>query len=151
MKPLQNKSKKKHHPSKREKGRTTQTLKRERERERERENQHPTRGMSHYGLAIYMKKYLKAKKEEELWKLNYISPCKNKNLSEKKSFKRKPKSFKIYYYNSIITNPKFQTQAKISSSSFKNRPSIKIDLLLLLLLPMGQNPLSYYTLLDWIT
>jgi hypothetical protein len=30
----------------------------------------------HYGLAIYIKKYLKAKKEE-LWKLNSnISPCK---------------------------------------------------------------------------
>jgi hypothetical protein len=27
------------------------------------------------GLAIYIKKYLKAK-EEELWKLIYISPCK---------------------------------------------------------------------------
>jgi hypothetical protein len=27
-----------------------------------------TRGVSHYGLAIYIKKYVKAK-EEELWKL----------------------------------------------------------------------------------
>jgi hypothetical protein len=50
--------------------------------------------------------------------------------------------------NSIVTNLKFQTQAKISS--FKN-PHIKIDLLLLLLLLLslllpsrGQNPLSYY-------
>jgi hypothetical protein len=34
-----------------------------------------TRCVSHYGLAIYMKKYLKAK--EELWKLKYISPCKS--------------------------------------------------------------------------
>jgi hypothetical protein len=29
----------------------------------------------HCGLANYIKKYLKAK--EELWKLKYISPCKN--------------------------------------------------------------------------
>jgi hypothetical protein len=35
-------------------------------------------GVSHRGLAIYIKKkYLKAKEEEELWKLKYISPCKN--------------------------------------------------------------------------
>jgi hypothetical protein len=31
-----------------------------------------TRGVSHYGLAIYIKKYLKAK-EEELWKLKYFT------------------------------------------------------------------------------
>jgi hypothetical protein len=30
------------------------------------------RGVSHCGLAIYMKKYLKAK-EEELWKLKYFT------------------------------------------------------------------------------
>jgi hypothetical protein len=34
-----------------------------------------TRGVSHCGLAIYIKTYLKAK--AELWKLKYISPCKN--------------------------------------------------------------------------
>jgi hypothetical protein len=35
--------------------------------------------VSHYcGLAIYIKKKeLKKAKEEELWKLNYFSPCKN--------------------------------------------------------------------------
>jgi hypothetical protein len=31
-----------------------------------------TRGVSHYGLAIYIKKYLKAK-EEELWKFKYFT------------------------------------------------------------------------------
>ncbi len=31
-----------------------------------------TRGMSHFGLTIYIKKYLKAK-EEELWKLKYFT------------------------------------------------------------------------------
>jgi len=30
-----------------------------------------TRGVSHHGLAIYIKKYLKAK--EELWKLKYFT------------------------------------------------------------------------------
>jgi hypothetical protein len=34
-----------------------------------------TMGVSHCGLAIYIKKHLKAK--EELWKLKYFSPCKN--------------------------------------------------------------------------
>jgi hypothetical protein len=49
------------------------------------------------------------------------------------------------YYNSIITNLKFQQNlAKISS--FQNPHIIKIDLLLLLLPSRGQNPLSYYTL-----
>jgi hypothetical protein len=48
--------------------------------------------VSHFGLAIYIKKYLKAK--EELWKLKYISPCKN-ILIFKKILQKKPKSFKI--------------------------------------------------------
>jgi hypothetical protein len=43
----------------------------------------------------------------------------------------------IYYYNSIITNLKFSTQAKISSSSknphIKNRPIFNMG---------DQNPLS---------
>jgi hypothetical protein len=34
-----------------------------------------TRGVSHCGLAIYIKKYLKAK-EEELWKLKYFTIAK---------------------------------------------------------------------------
>ncbi len=38
-----------------------------------------TRLVSHYGLAIYNKKYLKAK--EELWKFKYFSMQKN-NLKE---------------------------------------------------------------------
>jgi len=43
-------------------------------------------------LPFYIKKYLKAK--EELWKLKYISPCKN-ILIFRKSSKKRPKSFKI--------------------------------------------------------
>jgi len=50
MKPCKISKKQKHHPSKREMEGTTQR------RERERENQHPTRGVSYYGLAIYIKK-----------------------------------------------------------------------------------------------
>jgi hypothetical protein len=49
-----------------------------------------TRGVSHCGLAIYIKKYLKAK--EELSKLKYFSMQKY-NL--KKILGIKPKSFKI--------------------------------------------------------
>jgi hypothetical protein len=43
-----------------------------------------TRGVSHFGLAIYMKKYLKAK--EELWKLKYFTM--QKTIIFKKSSKR---------------------------------------------------------------
>jgi hypothetical protein len=38
----------------------------------------PTRGVSHCSLAIYIKKYLKAK--EELWKLKYFTMQKYTNL-----------------------------------------------------------------------
>jgi hypothetical protein len=38
------------------------------------------RGVSHYGLAIYIKKYLKAK--EELWKLKYFTVQKYINLQK---------------------------------------------------------------------
>jgi hypothetical protein len=43
------------------------------------------------GLAIYIKKYLKAK-EEELWKLKYFTMQK---YHLQKDLKKKPKSFKI--------------------------------------------------------
>jgi hypothetical protein len=55
--------------------------------------------MSHYGLAIYIKKYLKAK--GELWKL--------KNIIFKKSSKRNQNPSR--YYNSI-TDFKFQHKPK---------------------------------------
>jgi hypothetical protein len=47
--------------------------------------------VSHCGLAIFIKKYLKAK-EEELWKLKYFTMQKY-NLQ--KILKKEPKSFKI--------------------------------------------------------
>jgi hypothetical protein len=58
-------------------------------------------------LPIYIKKYFKAK--EELWKLKDFT-FQIYNL-QKKSSKRNPKSFSTYY-NSIITNLKFQHKPK---------------------------------------
>jgi hypothetical protein len=53
------------------------------------------RGVSHCGLANYIKKYLKA--EEELWKLKYFTMQK---YNFKQIIYKKPKSFKIsYLYN----------------------------------------------------
>jgi hypothetical protein len=75
--------------------------------------------VSHCGLAMYIKKYLKAK--EELWKLKYFTIQKYINLQKSSKRNQNPSR----YYNSI-TNLKFQTQAKISS--VKN-PHIKIELL----------------------
>jgi hypothetical protein len=48
------------------------------------QNQLWTRGVWHYGLAIYIKKYLKAK--EELWKLKYFTMQKY-NLKKKNPLK----------------------------------------------------------------
>jgi hypothetical protein len=63
--------------------------------------------VSHSGLAIYIKKYLKAK--EELWKLKYFSP--GKNIIFKKSALRETKN-PSRYHNSIIINLKFQHKPK---------------------------------------
>jgi hypothetical protein len=63
-----------------------------------------TRGVSHCGLAIYIKKYLKAK--EELWKLKYFTMQKY-NLQETSKRNQNPSR----YYNSII-NLKFQHKPK---------------------------------------
>jgi hypothetical protein len=62
-------------------------------------------GVSHYGLAIYTKKYLKVK--EELWKFQYFTMQKY-NLQKKSSKKNQTFS---RYHNSII-NPKFQHKPK---------------------------------------
>ncbi len=67
-----------------------------------------------------------------------ISPC--ENITFKNSSKRNQNPSR--YYNSITTNLKCQHQAK--TSSFKHPHIIKIDLLLL---PRGQNPLSYLPIL----
>jgi hypothetical protein len=80
------------------------------------------------GLAIYIKKYLKKKKE--LWKFKYFTMQKY-NLQLKTSKRNQNPS---RYCNST-TNLKFQHKPKLSS--FKNY-HIKMDLLLL----RGQNPLE---------
>jgi hypothetical protein len=82
-------------------------------------------------LPFTLKRILRQKKN---YGNSNISSC--KNIVFKKSSKRNKNPSR--YYNST-TNLKVSTQAKISS--FKN-PHIKIHLL-----PRGQNPLTYYTLL----
>jgi hypothetical protein len=54
-----------------------------------------TRGVSHCGLAIYIKNYLKAK-EEELRKLKYYLTMKKYNLQKKKSYKRNQNPSRYY-------------------------------------------------------
>jgi len=64
-----------------------------------------TRGVSHCSLAIYIKKYLKAK--DELWKLKYFT-------MQNCNFQRNPlkeTQNPSGYYN-LITNLKFQHQPK---------------------------------------
>jgi len=70
-----------------------------------------------------MKKCVNAK--EELWKNSKIFHH-EKNIIFTKSSNRRNKNPSIYYYNSIITNPKFQYNPK-KKSSFKN-PHIKTNL-----------------------
>jgi hypothetical protein len=75
-------------------------------------------GVSHCGLAIYIKKYLKAK--EELRKLKHFTM--QNYIIFKKSSKRNQNPSR--YYNSIITNLKFQHKPKyimFKKSSYKNK------------------------------
>jgi hypothetical protein len=65
-------------------------------------------------------------------KKNYGNPCKNIIFQKSSKRNQNPSS---YYYNSIVTNLKYQHKPK--TSSFKN-PHIKIDLLL----PRGEIPLK---------
>jgi hypothetical protein len=99
------------------------------------ETHNQTRGVIQCGLAIYIKNILRQKKNDGN---PNISPCKKFVILKKNSSERNQNPSR-YCYNSI-TNLKFQHKPK--TSSFKN-PPIKIDLLIL---PRGQNPLSYYTL-----
>jgi hypothetical protein len=69
-------------------------------------------------LPFTVKRYLQVK--EELWKLKYFT-MQNYIIFKKSSTRNKNPS--RYYYNSIITNLKFQHKP-----SFKN-PHLKIDLL----------------------
>jgi hypothetical protein len=91
-----------------------------------------------WALPFTLKSVLRQKKN---YGNSNISPSMQKyNLQ--KILSRRNQNPSRYYNNSIITNiSSFNTSQKLSS--FKN-PPIKIDLLLLL--PKGQNPLSYYIL-----
>jgi hypothetical protein len=62
--------------------------------------------VSYYGLAIYIKKYLKAK--EELWKLKYFTM--QKYNFQKISSKKRNQNPSRYYYS--VTNLKFQHKPK---------------------------------------
>jgi hypothetical protein len=112
------------------------------------ENLKETRGVSLcIFVSIYSKKYLKAK----IMKIQIFHNVKIQ--SSKTSSKINKNQNLSRYHNSIITNLKFQHKPKYHLSKIFNKtyhphtifknPHIKIDLLLL---PRGQNPLSYYTL-----
>jgi hypothetical protein len=67
------------------------------------------------------------RQKEELWKLKYFTMQKYNLQKSPFKIKKNQNPSRYYYYNSIITNLKFQHKPKISS--FKN-PHIKTDLLL---------------------
>jgi hypothetical protein len=81
--------------------------------------QSKTRGVSQCRLAIYIKKYLKAKRRSMKIQIFHHA----KIQSSKKSSQRNQNPSR--YYNSIITNLKFQHKPKyhLSKSSYKNRPT----------------------------
>jgi len=84
------------------------------------QSRYQTRGVSHYGLAIYIKKYLTEK--EELWKFKYFT-CKNIIFKTRIP----PKETKIL--QDIITLQlisSFHTSQNITfqKSSYQNRPII---------------------------
>jgi hypothetical protein len=70
---------------------------------------------------MHIKKYITAK--EELWKLKYFTMQKY-NLQKILKKKKKTQNPSRYYYNSIITNLKFQHKPKtiiFQKSSYKNK------------------------------
>jgi hypothetical protein len=79
-----------------------------------------TRGVSHYGLAIYIKKVCILRQKKNYGTSN-ISPC--KNIIFKKSSERNQNPSR--YYNSRANLKSFNTSQNIifhKSSSYKNRP-----------------------------
>jgi hypothetical protein len=87
-------------------------------------NLYTTGGVSHCGLAIYIKNYLKAK--EELWKFQYFT-MQNHNLQKK--FVKETKILQDIITLQLISS--FNTSQNIifQKSSYQNRPR-------------GQNPLK---------
>jgi hypothetical protein len=94
------------------------------------------------GLAIYIKKsILRRQKKKNYENSNIISQC--QNIIFKKNPVKETKILQDIYYNSIITNLKFQQKPKYHSLS-KN-PDIKIDLFIIIIIIVFQKiPLSYY-------
>jgi hypothetical protein len=68
--------------------------------------------VSHRGLATYIKKCLKGK--EELWELKYFTNA--ELFSSKNPLKETQILQDINFYNSIITNLKFQLKPKYQIS-----------------------------------
>jgi hypothetical protein len=93
-----------------------------------------------------LKRYLKGKRRIMEKTLKYFTMQKKKK-SSKKPLKESKNPSRYYYYNSIITNLKFQHNPK--RSCFKN-PHIKINLLLLLLLrgPIKSLKLLLYSIMN---
>ncbi len=91
-----------------------------------------TRGVSHYGLAIYLKSILRQKKNDGN---SNISPC--KNIIFKTSSGRNPKSIKILErYNESISSLNTSQNISFQKSSYKNRPILYIKSSSLCVRPM---------------
>jgi hypothetical protein len=92
------------------------TKSKKKEKENRKKVEKKARGVSHCDLAIYIKKYLKKVKEQSL-NLKYFTMQKY-YLQKKKTSKRNQNPSRYYYYNSIITNLKFQHKPKYHLSKF---------------------------------
>jgi outer membrane protease len=93
--------------------------------------------VSHFGLAIYIEKYLKAK--EGIMETQIFHHSK-KYIIFQKSSKRNQNPSRYYYNYSIIINLKFQHKPRYRLSkihSYKKIDLLFLLLLLLLLLPRG--------------
>jgi hypothetical protein len=80
-----------------------------------------TRGVSHSGLAIYIEKYLNAKKE--LSKFKYISQCRN-IIFKKKSSKRNQNPSRYHNPLQPISSSNRSQNIIFQKSSYKNKPTI---------------------------
>jgi hypothetical protein len=89
-----------------------------------------TRDVSHCGLAIYIKKYLKAK--EELWKLKYFT-MQTYNLQ--KNPLKETEIIQVIITLFLISCFNTSQHIILKKSSYKNRP-----------INQGPKSLSYYTL-----
>jgi hypothetical protein len=96
-----------------------------------------TRGGGCYTMVLpFTLQSILRQKEEELWKLKYFTLQKYYNLPKilQTSSKRNQNPSRYYYYNSIITNLKFQHKPKyiiFQKSSYQNRPIIIIIIIII--------------------